>query len=257
MADFHFFVACERDEELVKGERKRLIRGIASTESEDKHGEEMVLSGMDFEPYLKSGRLNYDHLTGPQHLLGKPLEAKIITDSRQIGKLSKKKINGPVFFHLCELYDTEPGRAAWELLKAEEDDDERQHGFSVEGAILGTRGKKLIKTRVEDVALTPKPANTDSFATLVKSLTATTTAGVLDLQNLDDNQEPSAKAKQALTGISLEDLLWGDCENGCYDKHGRFVKGAKSAYLHLVKCHGHDEDEAYKFVKSLAKSGIF
>jgi hypothetical protein len=35
MADRLFFLACERDEELVKGERKRLIRGVASTQTID------------------------------------------------------------------------------------------------------------------------------------------------------------------------------------------------------------------------------
>jgi hypothetical protein len=252
MADWRFFLLCERDEELVKGERKRLIRGVASTEREDKHEEEVMLSGMDFAPYLESGHLNYDHLKGPQYILGKPLEAKIVPDGSKL----KKGIKGPAFYHLCELYDTEPGRAAWELLKSEKDDPKRNHGFSVEGAIMATKGSKLIETRVDDVALTPKPANIDTFAEFAKSLT-TSSASALVLAYVDDNQDPSAKAKQALTGISLDKILWGDCEHGCYDKHGRFAKGAKSAYFHLVKCHGHDEDEALKFVKSLAKSGIF
>lgn len=246
------FVDCARDEELVKGERKRLIHGVASTERKDRHEEEMLLSGMDFAPYLGHGRLNYDHLTGPQHVLGKPVEAKIVSDGSKL----KKDISGPAFYHLCELYDTEPGRAAWDLLKAEKIDNSRKHGFSVEGAILKTQGKKLVKTRVDDVALTPKPANYDSFAAFAKSLT-TQNASALELQQVDDNQEPSDRAKQALSAMDLEDLLWGDCSHHCFDKYGRFKKGSRGALVHLVKCHGHDEDEAFHFVKHLAKSGIF
>lgn len=251
MSDWRFFVPLERDEELVKGERKRLIRGVAATEALDKHDEHVILSGMDFDPYLKDGRLNYDHLKGPQHILGKPLDAKIVPN----GGVFKKGLKGPAFYHLCEIYDTEPGRAAWDLLKAEEDDDDRQHGFSVEGSITETKGKNLTKTRVDDVALTPKPANDETFAEFAKSITAS--SGALVLQNLDDNQTTETM-DQAVKGFkNLTEIVWGACDHNCYDEHGRFRKGAKSAYFHLVKCKGADEDEALAFVKNLAKSGIF
>lgn len=249
MADWQFYIPCERDEELFKGERKRLLRGIASTESKDRHGEELLISGMDFAPYLKKGRLNWDHKEGPVHLLGKPIEAKIVPDAGKI----RKGLKGPGFYHVVELYDSEPGRATWDLLKAEKDDPDREHGFSVEGAILETKGNRLTKTRVDDVALTPKPANTDTFAEfLAKSLTV---AGndPLVMQNLDDNQED--EDSPALTGFPLETVLWGKCKHNCYDEKGKFRKGAKSAYFHFVKCHGIDEDEALNFVKGLKKAG--
>lgn len=263
MADL-FYMSLERDEELVKGERKRLVRGIASTESEDRHGEEMVLSGMDFDPYLEHGRLNWDHMKGPSYILGKPLEAKIVTSvsGLEFRKMAKA-INGPAFFHLCELYDSDPGHHAWQLLKAEENDPDRAHGFSVEGAILLTRGKKLSKTRVDDCALTPKPANTDTFAELVKSLSkALTFDGASDslggIQYIDDNQDHGSRINQAVEGFrNIENILWGPCEGGCLNKHLQFVRGAQGAYLHLVKCRGIPEDDAYRFVKNLAKSGIF
>lgn len=249
MADWRFFLPFERDEELVKGERKRLLRGIASTESKDKYGEEMVLSGMDFKSYLKNGRLNWDHKEGPVHILGKPIEAKIVPDAGKI----RKGLKGPGFYHVVELYDSEPGRATWDLLKAEKDDPDREHGFSVEGAILETKGNKLTKTRVDDVALTPKPANVDTFAEfLSKSLTVTGNDPLV-MQNIDDNQED--EESQALTGFPLETMLWGKCKHNCYDEKGKFRKGAKSAYFHLVKCHDVDEDEAFNFVKSLKKAG--
>lgn len=246
MPDFSFFVNCERDEELVKGERKRLLRGVASTESKDKHGEELVVPGMDFAPYLEKGHLNYDHMKGIQHILGKPLEAKIVPD----GSTLKKSIKGPAFYHLVELYDTEPGRAAWDLLQAEKDDPNRNHGFSVEGAILETEANRLTKTRVDDVALTPKPANTDTFAEfLAKSLT-TENAEPLLHQNLDNGRVTGDQAK-ALTGVPMDEILWGKCSHNCYDHKGRFRKGAQSAYFHLVMCKGVAQDEAYRLVKGL------
>jgi hypothetical protein len=247
-----FFVDVERDEELVKGERKRLIRGIASTENKDRHNEELLLSGMSFENYLENGHLNWDHMKGPQFLLGKPLEANIVSDASQLSK----KHSGPAFYHLCELYDSEPGRAAWDLMKSQENDLKRQLGFSVEGAILETLGSKLIKTRVDDVALTPKPANPETFAEFAKSLT-TESGSALLMQYIDDMRDPSETAKQAIHGFkNLSDIMWGDCSHGCYHESGRFAKGAKSAYFHLVKCKGFKEDDALNFVKNLAKSGI-
>jgi hypothetical protein len=246
-----FFVNVERDEELVKGERKRLIRGVASTEAQDRHGEEMLLDGMSFDSYLKKGYLNWDHMKGPQHILGKPLEARIVSD----GSIFQKNLSGPAFYHLCELHDSEPGRAAWDLMKNVADDPNRQLGFSVEGAILETMGSKLIKTRVDDVALTNQPANRETFAEFAKSLTTQNSA--LLLQYIDDNQDAGERANQAVQGFkNLSDIIWGDCSHGCYDKHGRFSKGAKGAYMHLVKCKGYDADQSVDLVKNLAKSGI-
>jgi hypothetical protein len=238
----------EPDGVLIKGERKHLIRGIASTESEDKHGERMILAGMDFSRYIDSGHLNDDHMPGEQHILGKPIEAKIVPDASKL----KKSLKGAGFYHVVELYDTEPGRAVWDNMKAEKDDPKRQRGFSVEGAITETKGKDLTKTIVEDVALTRKPANTDTFASLVKSLTAGETP--LVMQNLDDTTTTD-QANQALTGVPLDEILWGTCKHNCYDKKGRFRKGAKSAYFHLVKCKDVDEDEAFNFVSQLKKAG--
>lgn len=253
MADWSFWTPAEPvepDGVLIKGERKHLIHGIAATEARDKHDEEMVLSGMDFKPYLASGHLNDDHMPGEQHILGKPVDAKIVEDAGEL----KKGLRGPAFYHVCELYDTEPGRAAWDNMRAERHDPKRQRGYSVEGAINETRGPKLLKTLVEDVALTRKPANTETFASLVKSL-ATNTATALENQNLDDNTE-TERMKQALDGFAnLADLMWGECKHNCYDDKGRFRKGAKSAYFHLVKCRGADEDEAFSFVSQLKKAG--
>jgi hypothetical protein len=240
----------EPDGVLIKGERKRLIHGIAATERRDKHNEEMVLAGMDFAPYVESGHLNDDHMPGEQHILGKPIEAKIIND----GSTVDKSITGPAFYHVCELFDSEPGRAAWDNMKAARNDQKRKRGFSVEGAITETAGVKLTKTRVEDVALTRKPANVETFAALVKSL-STITAAALENQNLDAGEETN-EMKQATIGFAnLADLLWGDCKYHCYDNKGRFRKGAKSALFHLVKCRGADEDEAFAFITQLTKAG--
>jgi len=254
VANWNFWIPAEPmepDGVLIKGERKRLIHGIAATENEDSQGEEMVLAGMKFDPYLESGHLNDDHMPGEQHILGKPIEARIVPDAGTL----KKGINGPAFYHMCELYDTEPGRAAWDNIQLEKDDPKRQRGFSVEGAVLLTRLKKLLETLVEDVALTRRPANKQTFAQLVKSLSASG-APALVMQQIYDNSKPSEKAAQALTGVDMHKLLWGECSHGCYDKRGRFVKGARSAYYHLVKCHSMDEDDALALVKSLASSGI-
>jgi hypothetical protein len=248
--DWRFFVSLlDHDEELVKGERKRYLRGVASTEREDLHGEEVLLAGMDFAPYLKCGRLNYDHLKGAQHQLGKPIEAKLVPDAGQL----RKGLKGPGFYHVVEMYDTEPGRAAWDLVKSERDDPDRNFGFSVEGAILETRGRQLTKTRVDDVGLCPRPANTDTFAEFLQKSLIVDEHPELELQNLDNGQYD--KRSQALTGFPLEIVLWGDCQHNCYDEKGRFRKGAQSALFHLVKCRGVDENDAFCFVSRLKNAG--
>lgn len=253
MADWSFWTPAdpvEPDGVLEKGERKRLIHGIAATEARDKHNEEMVLSGMDFSPYLESGHLNDDHMPGEQHLLGKPLDAKIVPDASKL----RKGLSGPAFYHVCELFDSEPGRAAWDNMRAARKDPKRQRGFSVEGAITGTSGHQLTETRVEDVALTRKPANTETFASLVKSLAANA-APALEMQNLDTNFA-AGPMTQAVDGFKcLHELLWGECKHHCYDDKGRFRKGAKSALFHLVRCRGADEDEAFALVLQLKKAG--
>ena len=199
MADWSFWTPAEPIEPegvLIKGERKRLIHGIAATEAKDLQGEELILSGMDFKPYLESGHLNDDHMPGEQHILGKPVEAKIILDAGKV----KKGMKGPAFYHVCELFDSEPGRAAWDNIRAERNDPKRQRGFSVEGAVTEAARNRLTKTRCDDVALTRKPANVETFAQLVKSL-STGTAPALQLQYVDEtnHQKEPKRRSQAST----------------------------------------------------------
>lgn len=251
---FRFYCLPTRDEELFKGERKRLLKGVFTTERRDKHGEVLRISGMDFQPYLKKGRVNFDHLPGAQNVLGRPIDAKIVPDV----SIFKKNLTGPGGYHIAELYDTEPGRAAWDLIKAEENDPNRQWGWSVQGAILEAQRNELIKTCVEDMALSPKPANDDTYVeTSLEKAIFITEQPSLELQYIDDNQRKGVSSKEspALTGdFNLNELIWGDCKNECYDRTGKFRKGAQSLYLHLVKCKGMPEDDAFLFVDSLKRA---
>ena len=250
---FTLFCAVQRSTELFKGERKRLLTGVFSTERKDLHGEIMRIVGMDFTPYLRKGRVNYDHLPGPQYILGRPLEARIVTD---VSKFNKD-LSGPGGYHVAELYDTEPGRAAWDLIKAEEHDENRQHGWSVQGAILKSSGEELLETRVEDMALAPQPANVDTYVVTLEKSLILTNEPALELQNLDDNQGIGVESQEspAITGdFDMEDLIWGHCNNHCFDHNGKFRRGAKSLYFHLVQCKGVPEDQAFGLVTGLKKA---
>src|SRR5438552_4861542 len=57
------------------------IEGVAATDKIDQQKEKLILRGMDFGPLLKNGVLNFDHLEGPENIIGEPSDAKIIEKS--------------------------------------------------------------------------------------------------------------------------------------------------------------------------------
>lgn len=217
-------------EETVKGQRVPVIRGIASTEDADLQNEIVVQEGMDLEPLLEEGYINWNHMPGPENLIGEPLEARIQ--------------KGPSLFIKGFLYPEVPrAQAVVNLLKSQElSRSNRRLGWSVEGRVTEREGNRVVKSIVQHMAITHEPVNQNTWAELVKSMTTglpagmtTATAGPLRLQNLD-------------TGIAS--VLFAPCKRGCFDGR-RFKEGVKGAYEHLTKCHGVKDQDAYEFLMKL------
>lgn len=219
-------------EESVKGEKRRIVEGIASTEDEDATHEVVVQDGIDPRPLLEKGFFNWDHKEGPENIIGEPLEVKIV--------------EGPATWVRGWLYEGHPrADAVWSLLQAmEKGDSSRRIAWSVQGREIARQGNRILGMVLEDLALTDKPVNGMTFARIAKSMAAMSTESANDLlnQNLDDG---------------MTNLLWGSCNRRHFDKSGRFRDGLYGAMEHLVKCKGVSVPEAKLYLSRLLNSGIF
>lgn len=223
--DYRFWLPLSKSgEETIKGQRVHVIEGIASTEDPDLQNEIVVQKGMDFEPFLEEGYLNWDHREGPENIIGEPLEARII--------------EGPSLYVKGFLYpDVERAIAVSNLLKSQRlRKSNRKLGWSVEGRITERDSNRLKKSIVQHIAVTHQPVNTATWAELVKSMT-TGNAAPLRMQNLDAG--------------AITTALFEPCKRGCHNGEMRFKNGIKGAFDHLTKCQGYSEKDVYDFLKSL------
>jgi hypothetical protein len=149
------------DADIVKsesdsGEGRRLIRGYASTEDEDRQGECLVQKGLDISDFVKYGYFNYDH--DNSIILGYPLPTCRIDDRG--------------FWVEGELLKGIPmADRIWELAVAlKKSNAPRKIGFSVEGKVLERDGNRIVKAKIYNVAITTNPVNTNcSWEAVVKS----------------------------------------------------------------------------------------
>jgi len=157
MEHFKFFV--EADVDFVKSdssEGRRVIRGYASTNTNDRQGESLVQKGLDIAEFVTNGWLNYDH--DNSIILGYPTVNTHIDDKGLWveGELLK---GVPMADKL------------WDLAVAlKKSNAPRKLGFSVEGKVLERKGNSILKAKIYNCALTPNPVNTDAtWDAVVKS----------------------------------------------------------------------------------------
>jgi len=138
------------------------IGGIASTEHLDKQQEILIQKGMDLSP-IDSGKgfFNFDHSNKPEDIIGAVDGYRHTSDGLYIhGNLFKGH---------------KRAEAVYTIMKALGEKKRGAVGFSVEGQIIerDTKNSKIIrKCRIKNVALTLNPVNSNTYATLVKSMTA-------------------------------------------------------------------------------------
>jgi len=149
------------DAELTKsddGEWK--VRGLASTESIDKQGELILQKGIDLSPVEeKRGILNWDHNKGPENTIG------IIE--------GYNKSNDGLFIEGKLFKNHTKAKAVYEIMSSLGKSDKGRIGLSVEGAVLerDSKNPKIIKKcKINAVALTMNPVNSNTYADLIKSM---------------------------------------------------------------------------------------
>jgi hypothetical protein len=136
------------------------IEGIASTEAKDLQGEIVKQSGLDISA-LKAGLglFNYDHEKGPENILG-AIDDADLTDRGL-------KVKGYLFKHQPR------AKAFYDIMRSLKPEQSKRVQMSIEGKIVkreGENGKVIGKAKVEKVALTVDPVNTETYTELVKSL---------------------------------------------------------------------------------------
>jgi hypothetical protein len=163
---FKFFMPMEKsfmvkslsDTEDDKDPTSWKVGGYASTDSEDLDGECVVPGGIDTSYFLKDGLLTWDHKPGPEAKVGTPTDA--YTDRKG-------------FFVKGFLWRPIPAAQNIRLLMktfAEHPEYNRHIGWSIEGKTLRMEGNRIVKSWLKDCTLTANPINTNTYATLVKSM---------------------------------------------------------------------------------------
>jgi len=140
---------------------KAPISGIVSSDTMDLQGDTILQEGMDWSYFLRRGWINYEHMQGPEFIVGVPtsIETKITE------KGNATQIEG----HL--LLNRPRGKEVYETAKAlQEAEINRSLGFSVEGQVLerSEEDKSVItKARILNVSVTAHPVNTDAVLDII------------------------------------------------------------------------------------------
>ena len=164
---------------------RRWIQGIASTASRDLQGEVVNQNGIDFSYFLKHGYLNDDHKPGPEHKVGEPTECKVTKNGLWV--------KGFLF------NNHKKADEYWELMNAlTASDSNRKVGFSIQGKVKRRAGKEIVECWVQDVAITPAPVNTATWAEIAKSLSAEK----WDLSKASDCEEEDEEKALTVSGGS-------------------------------------------------------
>lgn len=242
MNDFQVFVEAEPDIVKSGGQKKRIIRGYASTPSADRQGESMVQKGLDISDFVKSGWLNYDH--DNTIILGYPTEGTRIDD------------NG--LWVEGELLDGVPmADQLWDLaLSLQKSNAPRRLGFSIEGKVLERRGDTIVKAKIYNCALTPNPVNSEAtWEAVVKSFDPGSDIDVTKALEAGHATTPGAQTnggairKESLdSGIkvlaeNLGDVSFWQNMRSTLANGGDVSKNEMVVYLQLAKGLSRDESE--------------
>jgi hypothetical protein len=278
------------EEEHVHGERVRLISGIASEETPDQTGETVIHSGIDFAPLLKTGYINYDHLShpsksdlGPEALIGVPTDARLVKSDAGHDALFIEGylFNDPVLKPLADACFRHMQALA--LTKSLGKGHARRMGMSVEGITLLKRNRRIERSEVRHIAVTHKPAhlatNVD-FQEVLKSLdiaarlpdAALCGEGMIDMAALlkaadtaidsplmreDLHNADGSKVRRSRGEKAMRHVYGAkSCTCGEFNpRTGECKHGRASLIKHMTHCAGWDKGEAEAFT-TLMKSSL-
>lgn len=247
--NFMFSMTLEKSETGKEG--KWNIQGVASAEIKDQDGEILIQKGMDCEPLLRGGFINWDHHDdrGPAYLIGEPTDVEIVPASRFADRFGKS-FPGAAMFVRGFLYNDPENKpiaaAVWKHLNTADVSPARQIRWSVQGRTFQrapTDQRYIVKSECRHLALTHQPILGYTFTEIAKSLAALST------------QSAEPLLKENLPGQHMTDLLYGECKNRCYGHDGKFMKGALGAFRHLTGCRGRDIRKSQALVMALHDNG--
>lgn len=246
-------------------ESDRIVHGVASTERKDLQQEIVIQKGIDTSELLRNGKINWNHRAkvDPGAIIGRVLEAGLNNEGNFYvkGKLYKGIAQADSVWELANYYANNP--------------DDGRLGWSIEGSGV-RKGNVVVKTMCRHVALTDDPVQVDTWADIVKAVTAggelsterelvchdgicqmlnklakslnTGNASAMLLENLDSGQR----------GAILHELFFGPSSSPgeIWAPDGTYKNGPLSAHAQLV-AKGVDHEVAAEIIKKLHQSKIF
>jgi len=190
--NFEFWMPISKSEvrkDAKTGTEHRYIEGIASTSHKDLQGEIVDQAGIDVSYFMEHGYFNNDHKPGFENKVGWPTKAQVRKDGLYVeGRLFDKNKVADDIWNMMNSIDATDGA-------------ERNVGFSVQGKVKRRVGNKIVKCWVQDVAITPAPINTNTWAQIRKSLYS---------QEWEDEKDKEDEQEKALTaGYSTNNQTGG------------------------------------------------
>jgi hypothetical protein len=129
----------------------------------------------------------------------------------------------------------------WELMHAlNESGSTRQVGFSIQGKVKRRAGKEIAECWIQDIALTPAPVNTTTWAEIAKSLSADKWA----LTKSDVADEAEEDEEKALTAGGGSPLVPESLEGGVKKDRTSKALTYDETVDHLQKSEGLTEEAA-------------
>lgn len=204
---FKFHMPIEPFQKAVSDGTDLRIGGVLSTANMDRQEEQILAEALDFRNFIDYGYFNDNHSESGLDVLGYPTEVRRIKKGEMLphGKISP----GDGWWgegYLLGKY--KKARDWWDLAQALEGTP-RKLGFSIEGVTQrrDTQDRrKVIKARVDHVAITHAPVNTDTeFVRLAKSLLAAHNGEKIDGEDESEDAklERERKALSAASGAVL------------------------------------------------------
>lgn len=151
------------------------FKGIASDETPDITGDEMLKSIIDLSYAQKRGYVNWNHSQEPKDQVGFLSKCTVIDGDHIIEELAKT-FDRPVqptaaVYVEGELYKNVPqARHIWDIMSSTPEDAPGL-GLSLEGGLARLKESgKLVKAVVRGIAITPRPAHPCTFMELRKSI---------------------------------------------------------------------------------------
>lgn len=150
-----------------------IFEGIASDESQDVDGDEILRRSLDLSYAASRGFVNWDHSPEPEHQIGYLQKAELIQPGRvkayedrlgaELSKSASVFVRGELYKYVAK------SQAVANMLRSSPAG--RGVGLSLQGALArDAKSGNVLKAFVRGVAITPVPAHPNTMALLVKSL---------------------------------------------------------------------------------------